>query len=177
VTDIVLGYPSDADWPWITAQYVETVWASLTVERQKATSRQIVQDCIVRQINGFRATHGTDNQVFLARDTNGGLAGFIWVGQSRSGFTGVVQAYILSVHVAEACRGQGLGRRLMARAEAWAREHGFTSIGLSVAAHNIGATKLYVQLGYQTETLRMSRDLDAPPPARGPGAARDGSEG
>jgi ribosomal protein S18 acetylase RimI-like enzyme len=160
VTDIVLGYPSDADWPWITAQYVETAWASLTVERQKATSRQIVQDCIVRQINGFRATHGTDNQVFLARDTNGGIAGFIWVGQSRSGFTGVVQAYILSVHVTEASRGKGLGHLLMSRAEDWARERNFASIGLSVAAHNDSAITVYEKLGYGTETLRMFKDLD-----------------
>ena len=160
MVDIDLGYPSDGDWPWITGQYVETAWTSLTIERQQKTSRQIVRDCIIEQITKLREKHGTANQVFIARDKNGERVGFIWVGQSRSGFTGVVQAYILSVHVIEACRGQGLGRLLMLRAEDWARENGFTSIGLSVAAHNASAITLYEKLGYETETLRMVKDLD-----------------
>jgi len=162
VVDIGLGYPSDSDWPWITEQYVETAWASLTVERQQKASKQIVRDCTVEQITKFREEHGTANQVFIARDNNGDRVGFIWVGQSRSGFTDVVQAYILSIYVTEACRGQGLGRLLMSRAEDWARENGFTSIGLSVAAHNIGAITLYEKLGYKTETLRLSKNLDEP---------------
>jgi len=162
MVDIDLGYPSDSDWPWITGQYVETAWDSLTVERQQKASRQIVCDCIVEQITRFREKHGSANQVFLARDKNGERVGFIWVGQSRSSFTGVVQAYILSVYVTEAYRGQGLGRLLMSRAEDWARENGFTSIGLSVAAHNIGAIKLYEKLGFKTETLRLSKNPDEP---------------
>jgi ribosomal protein S18 acetylase RimI-like enzyme len=160
MVDIDLGYPSDSDWPWITEQYVETAWTSLTAERQQKVSKQVVQDCIVEQITKFREKHGTANQVFIARDKNGDRVGFIWTGQSRSSFTGVVQAHILSVYVTEACRGQGLGRLLMSRAEEWAREKGFTSIGLSVAAHNVSAITLYEKLGYETETLRMSKDLD-----------------
>ncbi len=160
MVDINLGYPSDSDWSWITEQYVETAWDSLTVERQRKTSKQIVRDCIVEQITRLREEHGAANQVFTARDNKCERVGFIWVGQSRSGFTGVIQAYILSVHVIEACRGQGLGRLLMLRAEDWARENGFTSIGLSVAAHNASAITLYEKLGYETETLRMVKDLD-----------------
>jgi len=160
VVDIDLGYPSDGDWPWITEQYVETAWDSLTGERQQKTSKQIVRDCIVEQITKFREKHGTANQIFIARDKHGDRVGFIWVGESRSGFTGVVQAYILSIYVTDACRGQGLGRLLMVRAEEWAREKGFRSIGLSVAAHNVSAIALYEKLVYETETLRMFKDLD-----------------
>ncbi len=160
MVDIDLGYPSDSDWPWITEKYVETAWASLTVGCQQKISKQIVRDCIVEQITKFREKQGIANQVFIMRDNNGDRVGFIWVGQSRSGFTGMVQAYILSVYVTEACRGQGLGRLLMSRAEDWARENGLTSIGLSVAAHNIGAITLYERLGYKTETLRLFKDLD-----------------
>ena len=162
MADIDIGYPTDGDWSWITECYVETAWTSLTDERQRRVSKQVVQDCIVEQITKFREKHGTVNQVFIGRDNNGDRVGFIWVGQTRSGFTGVVQAYILSVYVTESCRGQWLGCRLMARAEEWAREIGFTSIGLSVASHNIGAIKLYEKLGYKTETSRFSKNLDAP---------------
>ena len=68
MVDINLGYPSDSDWSWITEQYVETAWDSLTVERQRKTSKQIVRDCIVEQITRFREEHGAANQVFIARD-------------------------------------------------------------------------------------------------------------
>jgi len=119
-----------------------------------------VRDCIVEQITKFREYHGTANQVFIARDKIGDRVGFIWVSQSRSGFTSVVQAYILNVYVTEGHRGKGLGHLLMSRAEDWARERNYTSIGLSVAAHNISAITLYEKLGYETETLRMFKDLD-----------------
>ena len=91
----------------------------------------------------------------MARTSNGDRAGFVWVDQSRSGFTGVVQAYILSIYVSESQRGEGVGRGLLTRAEAWVREHNLTSIGLNVAAHNIGAIALYESLGYQEETLSV----------------------
>jgi ribosomal protein S18 acetylase RimI-like enzyme len=159
MANIDLGYPSDGDWPWITDRYVETAWDSLTEERQQKTSRQVVRDCTLEQITRLIEKHAAENQVFIARDNQGDLVGFIWVGQSRSGFTGAVQAYILSVYVSEACRGQGLGRGLMLRAEDWAREHNFKSIGLGVAAHNTSAITLYEKLGYETETLRMVKDM------------------
>ena len=127
---------------------------------QVPSPKQVVHDCIVEQITKFLKKHGTANQVFIARDNNADRVGFIWVGQSRSGFTGVVQAFILSLYVTEGYRGGGLGRRLMARAEDWARENGFTRIGLNVAAHNIGAITLYEKLGYETETLRMFKDIE-----------------
>ena len=160
MADIDLETPSDGDWAWITENYVETAWSTLTAERQQRVSKQVVKDCIAGQIANFREKHGMANQVFIARDKNGDHAGFIWVGQSRSGFTGVVQAYILSIYVADAHRGQGLGHLLMSRAEEWAREHKFPSIGLSVAAHNVSAITLYKRLGYETETFRMSKELD-----------------
>jgi ribosomal protein S18 acetylase RimI-like enzyme len=81
------------------------------------------------------------------------------VDQIRSGFTGVIQAYILDLFVTEIYRGQGLGYRLMAQAEEWAREHNLTSIGLSVAKHNSSALGLYEKLGYKTETLRLCKNL------------------
>jgi ribosomal protein S18 acetylase RimI-like enzyme len=152
-------YPSEEDWAWITEQHVETAWASLPPERQQRVSIQTVQDCIVAQIAELREKHGVTNQVFIARNSHGQSAGFVWVDQIRSGFTGFVQAYILDLFVTEMYRSQGLGRRLMAQAEDWAREHNLTSIGLSVAKHNIAALGLYEKLGYKTETLRLCKRL------------------
>ncbi|MBC8332934.1 MAG: GNAT family N-acetyltransferase [Anaerolineae bacterium] len=98
------------------------------------------------------------NQVFIARieDQN---VGYIWVGQVRRVFTGEMQAHILNLFVTNEFRGQGVGARLLKRAEAWAREHHLTRIGLSVAAHNSIAIGLYEKLGYEIETQRMIKIL------------------
>jgi len=152
-------YPSEDDWAWITEQHVETAWASLPPERQQMTSKQAVQDCIAEQVAESREKHGVTNQVFIARDSNNQTAGFVWVDQIRSGFTGVVQAYILDIFVTEVYRGQGLGRHLMTQAETWAQEYNLPGIGLSVASHNLAAIGLYETLGYKTETLRLFKNL------------------
>jgi len=159
MNNINIKYPSEDDWAWITEQHIETAWASLSPERQQMILRQTVRESIVEQITAIREKHGETNQVFIARNDNGQYAGFVWVDQIRSGFTGVIQAYILDIFVAEVYRGQGLGYHLMTQAEAWAKEHNLTSIGLSVARHNIAALGLYEKLGYATETLRLSKNL------------------
>lgn len=151
--------PSEDDWAWITEQHVETAWASLPPERQQMISKQTVRDCIIEQIAESRKKHGVTNQVFIARGNNNQNAGFVWVDQIRSGFTGVVQAYILDVFVMEVYRCQGLGRNLMTQAEAWAQKHNLPSIGLNVASHNLAAIGLYEKFGYKTETVRMFKIL------------------
>jgi ribosomal protein S18 acetylase RimI-like enzyme len=65
----------------------------------------------------------------------------------------------LNQYVAEPYRGQGLGRRLLETAEEWACQQGLPRISLSVGAQNTLVQKLYESLGYQVETLRMSKRL------------------
>jgi ribosomal protein S18 acetylase RimI-like enzyme len=56
-------------------------------------------------------------------------------------------------------RGQGLGRLLMQRAEAEARERGIEDIELSVAGNNRRARDLYRDLGYETVRRTMRKRL------------------
>lgn len=156
---INIGYPLEDDWAWIIEQHFETAWASFPPERQQMLIKQTVRDCVVEQTTALREKHSLSNQIFVARNGNGQHVGFIWVDQIRSGFTGVVQAYILDLFVIENYRGQGLGHRLMAEAETWAQKRNLARIGLSVAKHNIAARGLYEELGYKTETLRLSKSL------------------
>ncbi|HEU0025850.1 MAG TPA: GNAT family protein [Ktedonobacterales bacterium] len=62
----------------------------------------------------------------------------------------------LGINVAASWRGQGVGRALMERAIAWARESGvLTRIELIVLARNETAIRLYERLGFQHEGRRQ----------------------
>ncbi len=74
-------------------------------------------------------------------------------------FTGERQAYILDIAVRPERRGQGIGTKLMEKAHDHAREKGLRYIGLTVAAGNENAIRLYRELGYIEEWKRMSRKL------------------
>lgn len=160
MTDIQIGYPKNGDWTWIAEKHIETAWASLTPELQQVVTIQAVRESMTEQIAKFRAEHGVTNQVFVARNNDSREVGYVWVGQIASAFTGLMQAHILNLFVAEDFRGHGIGARLMTRAETWARQHKLERIGLSVATHNKAAIGLYENLEYKIETLRMFKNLE-----------------
>lgn len=51
-------------------------------------------------------------------------------------------------------RGQGLGTKLLARIDDWARLSGVTRLELTVMAHNLPAISLYAKRGYAAEGVR-----------------------
>jgi GNAT superfamily N-acetyltransferase len=57
--------------------------------------------------------------------------------------------YIEALAVAEQHRGKGLGSRLLADAEHWARAHGRRRLALHVLASNAGARRLYERTGFR----------------------------
>ena len=121
-------------WRALPCLHAAPVNSRPTALRQAEVSREIVATQIADQVAQSRAEHGTSNQAFVARDAKGNRAGFVWVDQVRSGFTGKTQGYLLDIVVVEARRGRGLGQLLMAEAEGWARQRGFDSLTLSSAA-------------------------------------------
>lgn len=56
-------------------------------------------------------------------------------------------------------QGRGIGRALMAAAEALGRERGCTELDLTVRADNAGARAFYAALGYAPRQLRLGKDL------------------
>jgi len=60
----------------------------------------------------------------------------------------------LGLMVAGAHRRQGIGRALMAAAEAWAREVGVHKLELHVFPYNDAAIALYEDMGYEREGYR-----------------------
>ncbi len=58
-------------------------------------------------------------------------------------------ARLYSIAISKAARGQGLGSKLLRKAEAVAREQGSSTMRLEVAAGNSAAIGLYQKLGYK----------------------------
>ena len=153
----IIELASDKDWNWITGKHAVTVWDSLTLCRQADAAQEVVIDRVGEQVQKSRKEHGTTNQAFVVRSSQQQFIGFVWVDRICHGFTGKAQAYIRDIFVAEKFRKQGLGKALLLKAEQWAKQQGYDGVGLSVAAHNSAARKLYEKLGYKTETLRMDK--------------------
>jgi GNAT superfamily N-acetyltransferase len=64
-----------------------------------------------------------------------------------------------TVGVRQECRGRGVGRQLMALAEAWAASRGCAEVRLTVGAFNARAEQLYGELGYAVRSKQMVRSI------------------
>lgn len=76
---------------------------------------------------------------------------------------------IAGLVVDERCRGQGIGRALMARAEVWARERGCDGVYLKSNVKRAEAHAFYEGLGYRNIKTQFgffkALDIEAAPPA------------
>ncbi len=70
-------------------------------------------------------------------------------------------AVVDGIAVRPAFQNQGIGRRLMEGAQAWAIARGATSIQLNVYEFNEPAISFYEGLSYRTLSRKMSRELEA----------------
>jgi ribosomal protein S18 acetylase RimI-like enzyme len=150
---------AEGDWPWIVQGEIEIAWTRLGKEHQREMSREAVGKQVVQRVAELRKDEGFHNEAFVAKAEDGTLAGFVWVARDQNDSTGQIEALLLDQYVAEPYRGQGLGHRLMETAEEWASQQGLPRISLSVGMRNTLGQRLYESLGYQVETLRMTKKL------------------
>ena len=100
------------------------------------------------------ALHGPGSTVLLAHDEQG-VVGSVMVG--FDGHRGWV--YYLATSPDQLKR--GIGRQLMAAAEAWLRERGCPRIRLMVRDDNLAARGFYRAIGYEDQAVvTMGRTLD-----------------
>ncbi|WP_433439974.1 N-acetyltransferase family protein [Nonomuraea sp. CA-141351] len=99
----------------------------------------------------FVAVEGDDSRVI----------GVVSVSRQRH-FTGATDAYVGELAVAEHAVRGGVGRRLMAAAEDWARQQGLSHLTLETGAANTTARRFYASLGYLEEGVRLTRSLAEP---------------
>lgn len=149
----------ESDWFLIVERSKETVWQDLSPQRREGLEKGLVAQRLKGLISEIRDDRSRPHQAFVARDEEGGFAGYIWLTENIDYFTGQEQAFVLDIYVEEKQRRKGLGQRLLELAERWGRERGYRFIALSVAAHNLVARGLYEKRGYQEEWVGMSKRL------------------
>ena len=84
----------------------------------------------------------------------------LWLGTAINQLRGNRHAHIFLLYVSPEHRRKGIGAALMAHAEDWARSRGDQQIGLKVFQANRPALNLYQQLGFQTQSLWMVKQLN-----------------
>jgi ribosomal protein S18 acetylase RimI-like enzyme len=97
--------------------------------------------------------------VFIAEDETGKHAGFLHLQIQTDYFNRSKVAYISDVAVDSSFEGQGVGRILLDKAEAWAREQGCSLLTLYVFSNNLRARKVYEKRGFAEEVTKYVKPL------------------
>jgi GNAT superfamily N-acetyltransferase len=99
-----------------------------------------------------------DSALFIAED-EGEAVGFIHLTTAEDYYSASLTAHVADVVVTPAAGGRGVGSALLAYAEQWARERGFSMLTLNVFSANRRARDLYARLGYEEEWIRCIKRL------------------
>lgn len=100
-----------------------------------------------------------NSYLFVAEDADGERVGFIHLQRTEDFFSGRSNCHISDLAVAQRHESRGVGRALLAHAEAWAREHQCQMVTLAVFPGNERARALYEANGYATDLLRLAKQV------------------
>lgn len=98
-----------------------------------------------------------ENECWIVAEVDGAVAGHIQV--RRGALAKVRHTASLGIALAPPYRNMGIGPRMMAAAEAWARQVGVKKLHLGVFATNDRARRMYERLGYQVEGVQKGQFL------------------
>jgi ribosomal protein S18 acetylase RimI-like enzyme len=101
------------------------------------------------------ASEGKENcMVHVAKNDEGTIVGVAMVTLNPELLSQSPSAHLEVIAVAEYAEGKGIGKELMAAAEAGARKRGADSITLFVFANNARARRVYDSAGFDEELIR-----------------------
>lgn len=95
----------------------------------------------------------------LVAEIQDAVAGFVGVRREPLYEADAPAARITALVVDTEHRRRGVGEALVARAEAWAADHGCGSVVLTSANHRAGAHAFYRRMGYGASGVRFAKDL------------------
>ena len=129
------------------------------VDPRMPSGEEIADDYIVEMLQRCRQCNG---QVLVA-DVDGEIAGYVTIlnrVQSDDLDDGDIEfGLVADLIVRKAYRGTGLGRELMAAAEACAKENDVRWLRISVMAANDGARRMYESMGFSEIYVELEKDL------------------
>lgn len=102
-----------------------------------------------------------NRQLYVAK-ISGIVVGYTAVKIHNFDWPGVVKRKIMFIDefgVEESCRGQGIGREMMADLHALAKAFGCTDFQLNVNAHNDDAITFYQKCGFMIQNIVMQRKV------------------
>ena len=136
---------------------LESLWlAFYEDQKRQGMLLDLAVDAFTHWTKSYVPVLGRFACLFVA-EKNGELVGFL-AGRIRSlppYFGGFQAGFISDVYVADADRGQGVGRHLVLLATRWFQELGLTRIELQVITNNTPAREFYRQLGWSEELVQM----------------------
>jgi ribosomal protein S18 acetylase RimI-like enzyme len=94
-------------------------------------------------------------QMFVA-ELEGRVVGFLWLAIMPT-MTDPRGGYIKNIYVVPELRRQGLGTRLLEKADEWFQQMGAKTAQLSASVANPEAIRLYEKMGYETIRVRMEK--------------------
>lgn len=109
----------------------------------------------------------SETVTLIAEAADGARLGYVHAEASTDSVTLEPCGYVTVLALTEAAEGQGIADRLMTGVEDWAREMGFRLLGLDVFVNNARARAFYRRLGYQEDSLRLTKPLAKPLSERG----------
>ena len=106
-----------------------------------------------------------DARVWVAESAEGGILGWIHLFGNRL-LESDPDAEIGGLVVHESARGRGVGRALVAAAEAWAKERGYTVVSVRSNVIRKDAHEFYKGLGYEPTKSQFKFRKKLPPSPR-----------
>jgi len=134
-----------------------TVWNDIPAEERSALDRAAFESHFRPRAEAIMTSE--ESAVLVAESADGSVVGYAIVGGTSSMLGPAPFGFLYDLWIAPEARRQGVGRRLLARAEQWCRGRGYLRIKLEVAATNAGARALYASEGFAEERLFLGKRL------------------
>jgi GNAT superfamily N-acetyltransferase len=143
ISALVFRQPNAADAPTIAVLLTQLGYPANTTE---------IADRLLRLIDHTHA-------IILVAELDGNVVGVITAHTFPSIHATTPAAWITTLVVDENCRGQNIGRELVARAERWVVARGATKISVTSALRRNDAHAFYEAIGYARSGVRLTKEF------------------